>query len=66
MQGRRAVLTTPFKVPYCVGSLLKNTAKNEVVNVVGQLQPVINAISRAKLNALRDLAKGINTTLSRG
>jgi hypothetical protein len=46
--------------------VLKNTAKNEVVNVVGQLQPAINAISQAKLNALRDLANGINATLSRG
>ena len=59
-------MTTPFKVPYCVGSVLKKTAKNEVVNVVVQQQPAINAISRAKLNALRDLANQINTTLARG
>ena len=63
---RNAALKNSFTVPYCVGSVLKTTAKNEVVNVVGQLQPAINAISRVKLNALRDLAKGINATLSRG
>ena len=38
-------------------------AENEVVNTFGKLQPAVNAISEAKLNALRDVANKFNSTL---
>ena len=50
-------------MPYCVGSVLLGTAENEVVNTFGKLQPAVNAISEAKLNALRDVANKFNSTL---
>ena len=42
--------------------MLKSTAENEVVNAVGKLQPVVNTVSEAKLNALRNIAKEFNST----
>ena len=66
MKGRRAALTTnSFNVPYCVGSVLKSAAVNEIVNTAGQLQPAVNVVSEAKLNALRNIAKEFNATLYR-
>jgi len=64
LNGRWAALANSFTVPYCVGSVLKSAAENEVVNTLGQLQPAVNAVSEAKLNALRNLAKELNSTLS--
>ena len=63
LKGRRAALANSFSVPYCVGSLLKSVAENEVVNTFGQLQPTINTVSDAKLNAIRTIAKELNSTL---
>ena len=50
-------------MPYCVGSVLKGAAENEIVNTLGKLQPTVNAVSEAKLNALRSIAKQFNATL---
>ena len=50
-------------MPYCVGSVLLGTAENEVVNTFGKLQPAVNAISEARLNALRNVANEFNSTL---
>jgi hypothetical protein len=64
VKGRRAVLTSStFTVPYCVGSVLKSAAENEIVNKFGNLQPVVNTVSEAKLNALRNIAKEFNSTV---
>ena len=64
LKGRRAALANSFSVPYCVGSVLLGAAENEVVNTFGQLQPTITTVSDAKLNALRTIAKELNSTLS--
>jgi len=52
-------------VPYCVGSVLLSAADNKMVNIFGKLQPAINAVSEAKLNALRNVANDFNSTLNR-
>jgi hypothetical protein len=64
LKGRRAALANSFTVPYCVGSVLLGAAENEVVTTVGPLQPAINTASDAKLNALRNIATQLNSTLS--
>ena len=43
--------------------MLLGTAENEVVNTFGKLQPAVNAISEAKLNAIRKVANELNSTL---
>ena len=63
LKGRAAALANNITVPYCVGSVLKSVAENEVVNTFGQLQPAINTVSDAKLNALRNIAKELNSSL---
>ena len=50
LKGRRTLSST--FVPYCVGSVFKNTVENEIVNAFGYLQPAVNAVDQAKLNAL--------------
>jgi hypothetical protein len=62
---RNAALKNSFTVPYCVGSVLLSAAENKVVNTFGKLQPAINAVSEAKLNALRNVANEFNSTLNR-
>ena len=52
-------------MPYCVGSVLLSAAENKVVNTYGKLQPAINAVSEAKLNALRNDPNEFNSTLNR-
>ena len=52
-------------MPYCVGSELLSAAENKVVNTFGKLQPAINAVSEAKLNALGNVANEFNSTLNR-
>jgi hypothetical protein len=64
LKGRRAALANSFIVPYCVGSVLLDAAENEMLSTFGQLQPAINTVPDAKLNALRNLAKELNSTLS--
>ena len=61
--GQSFKLENSFTVPYCVGSVLLGTAENEVVNTFGKLQPAVNAISEARLNALRNVANEFNSTL---
>ena len=61
--GGRRTLSSTF-VPYCVGSVFKNTVENEIVNAFGQLQPAINAADQAKLNALDNIVHGVNSTVS--
>jgi len=63
LKGRRAALSNSFTVPYCVGSVLKGAVEKEVVNTFGQLQPAVNTVSEAKLNALRNIANEFNSTL---
>ena len=62
---RNAALKNSFTVPYCVGSVLLSAAENKVVNTFGKLQPAINAVSEAKLNALRNVANEFKSTLNR-
>ena len=40
-----------------------SAAENEIVNTLGKLQPTVNAVSEAKLNALRNIAKQFNATV---
>ena len=64
LKGRRAALASSSPaVPYCVGSVLTSAAENELVNAVGQLQPKVNAVSAAKLDAFRNIVKGFNSTV---
>ena len=62
LQGRRA-LSQKF-VPYCVGSVFKNTVENEIVNAFGRLQPAVNAADKAKLNAIDNIVHGVNSTVN--
>ena len=61
---RRRTLSSTF-VPYCVGSVFKNTVENEIVNAFGHLQHAINAADQAKLNALDNIFHGVNLTVSK-
>ena len=64
LKGRRAALgASSFTVPYCVGSLLKSTVENEVVNAVGKLQPTVNKVENAKETALKNVAASANSTV---
>ncbi len=61
--GGRRTLSSTF-VPYCVGSVFKNTVENEIVNAFGQLQPAVNAADKAKLSAIENIVHGINSTVN--